>query len=148
MSRTFPIWAAILIFGMIALFLVGWLNVYIPKDQKEKAKRIGIGKIRDGETATIKCKNRSTGAWCILLPTAVAVAASVMFFIEDFSVLAHAIHDGAIGYITATLIFFFQFILAGALLLMVLYFGEVMSEQDLRSYYKSRYGVNVERDEA
>ncbi len=146
MSRTFPIWAAILLFGMIALFFVGWLNVYVPKDQKEKARRISIGKIRDGEIASIKCKNHSTGAWCFLLPTAIAVAASVLFFIEDFTTLAHAIHGGVIGYVTAALIFFFQFVLADMLLFAMLFFGEVLSEQDIRSYYKSRFGVNVEMD--
>ena len=144
MVSTFPVWAMILLFGMIALYFVGWLNVHVPKEQKDKARRISIGKIRSGESACIKCKNRALGPWYVVLPTLVAGAASVMFFIEDFSKLAHAIAEGPWGIVVAILIYVFQLTIAEIILFMMLFFGETMSEKDIKQYYMARYGVKVE----
>ena len=143
-SRTFPIWAAILIFGAVALFLIGYLNVFIPKEQREKARRIGAGKKRKDETSTVVCDYRIMGSWYFVLPGLVSAAAAVMFFIEDFMVLASFIAEGRIvGYVVAGLIFLIAFFLIGGLLFLIPILGESTSFRDTRAFYWSNYGIKV-----
>lgn len=140
---TFPVWAAILLFGMIALFLAGWTNVYVPKDQREKAKRIGIGKIRMSESATIRYELRVKGTWYVLMPTLVVLVASIVFFMNDFSVLARSIMPGTGGVVLAVLIYIVQLFIVEMILIVMPFLGETMSVKETQSYYKNRYGVEV-----
>ena len=46
-DSTLPVWAAILLFGGILLYLLSYVNIYIPKDQKEKAKNVRTKPMQD-----------------------------------------------------------------------------------------------------
>lgn len=141
MASTLPIWASIIIFGVILAAFFGYMNPYVPKDQKLKARRAKYSD--EGEDNSITYRIRLDGFFYVLVSTFVAIAATVAFVFEDFSNFAKGLGGGVAGKILAIVFMFFGLFVVDLFTLAVECVSEDLAVADAKKYYQKRYGVKL-----
>ena len=143
MASTLPVWLTILLSGVMILALFGYINIYIPKSQKQKAKCIGIDDLDAPDAQIIYYDVRVHTAWYLILSTITSVLAVVFFIIEDYMRVVNSFRIGFFGHVLAiflTLIIFFASDLA---LVVIPWVSGEYAIREAERYYFRHYGVSI-----
>ncbi len=139
-----PVWVIILLVGVLMCAVFGFLNVYVPKDQKILAKKFSKAEWRKlrlaGGLNRIDLRLRYKRFWYLILAASVSLSALIAFFLEGYFESMSTVVQSKISRI---LLLAFAFVLATLVLSLIIYALEDVSLSDTKEHYRRRYGVEA-----
>ncbi|MBQ3474103.1 hypothetical protein IJH24_01605 [Candidatus Saccharibacteria bacterium] len=137
-----PVWMSIFLSGIILTIIVGFINPYVPKDQKDKAKELKSSEQREVEDYFIVYKVRIAESSYLYVIIIIVLASLVTFAMRDFSFVAlNYFGGGVLGYIIAGILTFAGVVLANFILMTVLVVVEDIAIEELKDFYQTHYDV-------
>lgn len=148
MAGTLIDWMTILLLGAIFLGVFGYHNVYIPKDQQEKAERVLRGEElevseEDEAPKVITYEIRFSRIWYVVLTTVVSIITIICFVIEDFSEIVALIGHSLVGVIVGIIVVIVISMIIEYALLLVCFNTEYNAIRGIKKHYLAHYGVFV-----
>lgn len=138
---TLSIWMDIMFFGFILSLVLGFLNPYVTKTQKEKARKLSMGEGGQGEGNSVFYRNRMADVVYFLADLIILASATTAFAIEDFVDFARWFSEGPLGVMVVVAITIITIISMSIIYLVVMCIGESVAARLLVAYYMDRYGV-------
>lgn len=145
-GSTLPSWTTILLSGSIFLIVFGYINHYVPKDQKEKAKALKESSSYFSEDRCIKYGTRVNPLCYCIIAALISMVTIIVFFVTGDSVLVNGIIEslGLFGYIINVLAAIIVFFLLSLFLIILACVGETVAVNEDRDHYWRVYGVFME----
>lgn len=138
---TLPVWMAILIFGFTFAALFGFINHYVPKEQKEKAKMVKNDS-SPGVDFFIEYNTRVSQLWYVFVGLVVSGASLIAFIMEDFDVIEEKIAaSGAVGFFATIIILILALIFVTFLVTAIACLGETFAIEETKDHYWRAYGA-------
>ncbi|MBR3328919.1 hypothetical protein IKG29_00045 [Candidatus Saccharibacteria bacterium] len=138
---TLPVWLIVLFLGGVMSALTGYFNVYVPKDQKNLAKRIskiGQDKLKPFELSYVHVKLRFDRMRYLLLSVGVATTSLITFFLEGYKDSCSEL-SGVIFWVICVI----AYLVSILIIFSSVYAMEEAAFSDIERKYWRRYGVKV-----
>ena len=145
---SFSVWAIILLFGLIFSIVTGFVNPYVPIDQKVRAKKLSVNVAKQKINGFIVYRNRLSENSYILLSMLIVIIAIVAFVIEDFFDYVRSLGGDVFGVVVVVAAIFMASLFVEMIYLLTMCLIEDKTISRLRVYYGKHYGVSLvhERD--
>ncbi len=138
---TLPVWMAILIFGFTFAALFGFINHYVPKEQKEKAKMVKNDS-SPGVDFFIEYNTRVSQLWYVFVGLVVSGASMIAFIMEDFDVIEEKIAaSGAVGFFATIIILILALVFVAFIVTAIACLGETFAIEETKDHYWRAYSV-------
>lgn len=143
MASTLPVWLMILLSGLMVLALIGYINIYVPKSQKQKAKCISLEELDAPDAQIIYYDVRIHTTWYLILSTIISVLSVVYFIIEDYMKVVNSFRVGIFGHLIGVFLVLILFFVSDLTLLIVPWMTGEYAIRETEKYYSYHYGVSL-----
>ncbi len=134
-GSSLPVWVTIYLCGVLFVGIVSFINPYVPKDQKLKAK--------EKETREIYYRTRLVETFGIVVGIMIVIATIVAFIVEDYSYLVESFGGGILGHIIGVSLIIIGFFIGEIILIIEVILIEDIVIEDIKDFYLTRYDVIV-----
>ena len=141
-ESTFPVFLVVLSFGLVVMFIVGYLRPFVPKVFEHMAKKVDLGSY--GDRLTIPVERRYSKVVYAIFTGVFMLSSMVVYFVVDLP----SIRDVESG-TTAWSVIFSVLVILTTLMFATLFYlsvamaAEIRSVYSIKKYYERRYGVEV-----
>lgn len=138
-ESTLPIWKTVLIMGVALAALGGYLNQYVPEEQRQKAEKIKQHAPDVGD-CFVKYSQRISQLWYVVNAIFVSTGALVFFIFEEHKrILTTVTSLGIVGGAFVMILIACCYLFSIVALIFISCFSECYAVDDAKSYYWRHY---------
>ena len=148
-NSSLSIWMIILFFGAVFMFLFGYFNIYISKEDRLAAKHFRqewMAK-KSGEVRCITARIYLGRIIYLIFAGVIAISIFVFFVIEELSSFAARMGGGNSGTALAILVFAIICFFVDAFMLFLAFLGEQIAFENIYKKYRTFFHLKVKPPE-
>lgn len=142
-SSSLPVWAIVLIMGMIALFILGYFSPYVPKSVKLMLSKHYDTDDWSTPRPTVLVRDHISPTLAVVIAVLVPIASLIVFVVMDSWRLIQHFGGGFFWSLVVYVAAFFAYGVSVIVCMMLYVSANYLATREIRRHYERHYGAKI-----